>query len=60
MTDIKLFRIIKNKVDELKGTSIAVEKSLQTVIETHLEEFLGIRFLASEYSTGKSHGGRID
>ncbi|MDX8408526.1 MAG: hypothetical protein R8J84_00575 [Mariprofundales bacterium] len=25
-----------------------------------MEEFLGVRFLASEYSTGKAHGGRID
>jgi predicted transport protein len=39
---------------------VAVEKSLQTLIERHLEAFLGIRFLASEYATGKSHGGRID
>ena len=29
-------------------------------MERHLEAFLGVRFLASEYSTGKTHGGRID
>jgi predicted transport protein len=29
-------------------------------MERHLQDFLGIRFLASEYSTGKAHGGRID
>jgi len=28
--------------------------------ELNLDEFLGIRFLASEYVTGKTHGGRID
>jgi predicted transport protein len=26
----------------------------------HLEAFLGVTFLESEYSTGKTHGGRID
>jgi predicted transport protein len=44
----------------LAGQSVAVEKSLQTLIENHLEAFLGVRLLASEYSTGKTHGGRID
>lgn len=39
---------------------MAVEKSLQTLLETYLEAFLEVRFLASEYSTGKTHGGRID
>jgi predicted transport protein len=39
---------------------VAVEKSLQTLIERNLPSFLGIKFLASEHSTGKNHGGRID
>ncbi len=60
MSDIKLFRTDNGTVEELKGTSVAVEKSLQTLIEQHLETFLGVRLLASEYSTGKVHGGRID
>src|SRR5450759_1817728 len=29
-------------------------------MENHLEAFLGVRVLASEYITGKAHGGRID
>jgi predicted transport protein len=60
MGDIKLFRINKENVYELQGLSVAVEKSLQTLIEKHLESFLGVRFLATEYSTGKTHAGRID
>lgn len=60
MSDIRLFRTKGKKVVELEGRSVAVEKSLQAQIEEHMEEFLGVRFLASEYSTGKSHGGRID
>lgn len=60
MSDIKLFRISNGTVVQLTGTSVAVEKSLQHLIEKHLEDFLGNRFLASEHSTGKTHGGRID
>ncbi|WP_312085329.1 DUF5655 domain-containing protein [Exiguobacterium sp.] len=60
MGDIKFFKINNGTVQELNGQSIRLEKSLQKLIENHLESFLGIRFLASEYSTGKRHGGRID
>jgi len=60
MSDIKLFQISPTDVQELLGHSVAVEKSLQTLIELNLENFLGVRFLASEYATGKTHGGRID
>ncbi|HEY8362329.1 MAG TPA: DUF5655 domain-containing protein [Tissierellaceae bacterium] len=59
MGDLKLFKI-KNGVRELAGTSVAIEKSLQTLIENNMETFFGIKFLASEYPTGKNHGGRID
>src|SRR5260221_12260741 len=60
VSDIKLFRIGHNEAHELSVQSVAVEKTLQTLIERHLETLLGVRFLASEYSTGKVHGGRID
>mgnify|MGYP000879443089 FL=1 len=59
MGDLKLFKI-KNGVKELVGTSVAIEKSIQTLIENNMEAFFGITFLASEYSTGKNNGGRID
>jgi len=60
MSDIKIFKIQDGIVNEIEGTSIALEKSLQTLIEDNLESFLGIRFIATEYTTGKTHGGRID
>lgn len=60
MSDIKLFRTNGDTVTQLEGKSVALEKSLQTLLEKHLEVFLGIRFLASEYATGKTHGGRMD
>jgi predicted transport protein len=60
MSDIKLFKINGQSVKSIEVKSVEVEKSLQTLMETHLEIFLGIRFLDTEYSTGKTHGGRID
>jgi len=60
MSDIKLFRVDGNDVCELDSQSVTVEKSLQSLIENHLEIFFGVRFLATEYATGKTHGGRID
>ncbi len=60
MSDLKLFRIGGKGVTEIHGTAVALEKSLQTRIESHLEDFIGVRFLASEFFTGKEHGGRMD
>ena len=60
MADIKLFRIEAESARELSSRSVAIERSLQQLLEKHLSEFLGVRFLASEYSTGRVHGGRID
>jgi predicted transport protein len=60
MSDSKLFHIQAGSVKELEAQSIALEKSLQVLIETHCEVFLGVAMLASEYPTGKQHGGRID
>lgn len=60
MSDIKLFRISNGKAGELRGEASDLERPLQTLIEQNLEPLLGVRFLASEYSTGKTHAGRID
>ncbi len=57
MSDIKLFRTHGSHVTELEGKSVTLEKSLQTLIESNLEAFLGIRFLATEYSIGKPSVG---
>jgi len=60
MADMKLFHLDNDDVSEITGRSVSVEKTLQSLIERHLEKFLGVRFLASEHITGKVHGGRID
>lgn len=60
MSDIKLFALSGETASEILGTAVALERSLQNLIEHNLEALFGIRFLASEYSTGVKHGGRID
>lgn len=60
MSDIKLFKLDGGTVTQIPGESMALEKSLQNLIENNLEAFLGVRFLASEYTTSKSHAGRMD
>lgn len=60
MSDIKLFRYANDGASELAGKSAAIERTLQRLIESQMETFLGVRFLATEYSTGAKHRGRID
>lgn len=44
----------------MPGRAAAIERQLQSLIEAQMPTFLGVRFLASEYATGKTHKGRID
>lgn len=60
MSDLKLFRIEGGLATELHGTSVALERSLQQVIERNMRTLFGVDLLASEYSTGLRHGGRMD
>ena len=60
MGDLKLFRIDKGAATELQGMALALERPLQVLIERNMETLFGVRFVASEHSTGKKHGGRID
>lgn len=60
MSDLKLFSVTEDSVAELPATGVALERDLQVLIEKNLESIFGVRYLASEYSTGKVHRGRID
>lgn len=60
MADLKLFRIAEGTATELPSGSVALERDLQVLLESNLETIFGVRFLASEYLTGKVHRGRID
>lgn len=58
-SSIQLFSI-GGAVKQLTGTAVLLEKELQGLVEKNMEEFFGVTFLESEYSTGPVHGGRID
>jgi predicted transport protein len=60
MSDLKLFKVEAGVASELPSQSVALEKSLQVLIEENMSTMFGINFLAREYSTGKVHRGRID
>lgn len=57
MSDIKLFRTQSGKLEELVGTTAAIEKSVQTQFEMNLYALLGVHFLATEFTITS---GRID
>ncbi len=59
MSDIKLFALSDQATTELTGKSATLEKELQGQIEMNMEVFLGVRFLATEYGTGKTHKGLV-
>ncbi|MEU3597206.1 DUF5655 domain-containing protein [Streptomyces sp. NPDC006798] len=59
MSDLKAFRVDGGRVVEMAGSSVALERELQSLVEANMEAMLGVRFLASEYETGR-HRGRID
>lgn len=55
-----IFEIKDQKVKRIKPTEFRSEKELQKLVEENLEEFFNCRFVASEFSTGSLHSGRID
>lgn len=55
-----IFEIKENKVKKVKLTDFKVEKDLQRLIEQNLETIFNCKLIASEFSTGSIHSGRID
>jgi len=60
MSEIKLFQLQGDNVTELTGSAAKIEKFLQEQIVNNLDTYLEFYFLATEYSTGANHGGRVD
>ena len=60
MSDLKLYRINNNNAVELPAAASRLEKDLQRIVESNMEALFGVRLLASEFSTGPVHGGRMD
>ena len=55
-----LFAVTKITLSPIDQTNFATEKGLQKLIENNLESVFGCRIVATEFSTGPSHAGRID
>ena len=55
-----LFEITGQNLKVIEKTNFKLEKDLQNLIEHNLEAVFNCRFVASEFSTGQSHAGRID
>lgn len=58
MSEVRLFSITENKAKEVRSAVFKLEREIQRLFENNLTELLGVRFVASEFST--SNGGRID
>ncbi|MFD1314240.1 DUF5655 domain-containing protein [Namhaeicola litoreus] len=60
MADIKLYTLKGGIAKAKTPVDFKFEREIQALCEKNLETFFGIRFLATEYSTGNKHKGRID
>lgn len=60
MSDLKLHRVTGQTATALSSSASKLEKALQRIVEQNLEALFGVRLLASEFSTGPVHGGRMD
>lgn len=58
MSELRLFTIAAGKATEYPPSGFKLEKEVQGLFEKNLVALLGVRFVASEFST--SQGGRID
>jgi len=50
----------QKNVTQIKPSAFKSEKELQTLFEKNLETLLGVRFIATEFTTGDRQRGRID
>lgn len=55
-----LFKFEDKYLRKIKLRRFANERELQRLCENNLEELFQVRFVATEFSTGEIHGGRID
>lgn len=55
-----LFQRDVSQLSLVKSKSFLNEKELQNLIENNLKEIFNCRMVATEFSTGRVHGGRID
>src|SRR5205085_9673182 len=59
-SDVPIFGISNNRLSSVEQTNFGTEKELQSLIEANLDAVFNCRFVATEFSTGAQHAGRID
>jgi predicted transport protein len=57
---VPIYRDSNGVLETVRQEDFRTEKELQNLIEANLEEVFGCRFVATEFSTGSVHSGRID
>lgn len=55
-----IFNMTDGQLSTISLTDFATERELQRLVEANLEVTFGCSFVASEFSTGSVHSGRID
>lgn len=55
-----LYQIKQNAVQQIKPSVFKNERELQKLFEANLDAMLGVRYVASEFTTGDRQRGRID
>lgn len=55
-----LFAVVKSSLQPIAQSKFSAEKVLQQLIEANLGAVFNCRFVATEFSTGSAHAGRID
>ncbi|MBD3374850.1 hypothetical protein GF406_07450 [candidate division KSB1 bacterium] len=55
-----IFEIKNSYAKRIKLSEFSTEKKLQKLVEKNLKEIFDCRFIATEFSTGNIHSGRID
>lgn len=55
-----IFEIKEQKIKRIKPVEFRLEKDLQKLVEQNLETIFNCKLIASEFSTGSIHSGRID
>jgi predicted transport protein len=55
-----IFEIDKGKAKRVRLSDFKLEKDLQRLVEDNLETIFNCRLIATEFSTGNIHSGRID
>jgi predicted transport protein len=58
--DMPLYQLDQNTASQIKPASFQNERELQRLFESNLETLMGVRFIATEFTTGERHRGRID